>query len=349
MDDSEMVQGLRALTELSLNLNRLELANETLQRQLYQRYQTEGPSPVVEAALLLARANANLRVQLAKDYENRRMHLIRATKSTNDVGLTTRLENAFQMDWFSSLSTGPRDLDGIAPDVLNGQSIDEKVASWGFEKSQANDIVSRRMTSLSTGCLTLTIQIEALHASLPVPIPQAEVRYTTCSKRDAVAVSQDGWSSNGTGASSASFDYGFPAGNNEPYVFDHDADSSITVVPGGANDQIKCGTLHKLIERLTDDRLQDLNLRFVFLLTYHSFTTAHDLLQALVQRYFTPAPPNATPGEIQYFQRNRQKGIRLKVFSVLKKWVEDHFCDFEQDEGLRRELCDLLQTRLAVG
>ena len=45
---------------------------------------------------------------------------------------------------------------------------------------------------------------------------------------------------------------------------------------------------------------------------------------------------------------DRQKGIRLKVFSVLKKWVEDHYSDFEEDQELRDKLKYLLETKLAV-
>lgn len=36
---------------------------------------------------------------------------------------------------------------------------------------------------------------------------------------------------------------------------------------------IKCATLNKLIERVTHEKYTDLNTRFVFMLTYHSFTT----------------------------------------------------------------------------
>lgn len=39
------------------------------------------------------------------------------------------------------------------------------------------------------------------------------------------------------------------------------------------NRQIKCATLNKLIERVTHEKYTDLNTRYVFLLTYHSFTT----------------------------------------------------------------------------
>lgn len=48
------------------------------------------------------------------------------------------------------------------------------------------------------------------------------------------------------------------------------------------------------------------------------------------------------------FVVDRQKGVRLKVFSVLKKWVEDHYSDFEENDRLRNRLRWLLSNKLAV-
>jgi hypothetical protein len=99
--------------------------------------------------------------------------------------------------------------------------------------------------------------------------------------------------------------YGFPE-NEINYGFDFDPETSVVIhhaASGSGNDQIRCGSLYKLVERLTDDRQQDLNHRFVFLLTYHSFTTARQFLKLLAERYFIPLPHNITPSECAFFSK----------------------------------------------
>ena len=110
--------------------------------------------------------------------------------------------------------------------------------------------------------------------------------------------------------------------------------------------QIHRASLEKLVERMTMtcSKDPDLHIRFIILLTFHSYTNAHTLLTLLFRRYFIPMPKStemdesevlspkaATLSRHETFIRHRQAPTQIRVFSVLKHWVEDHFDDFMQD------------------
>lgn len=327
-----MLEGLRSLIDSSQNLHQLQQHCDRLQKTLQQRLAEAeaGDTAVLEAALLLATANDRLRARLSQYYEDKRLHMIRNARMKHDTSSFVHLENAFQCDWFSTIRpTLSSTDDGSMPNQLSESGIDRTVQGWNFDKSMADDIVD---------VLNASFFHAQPHVSNPDYLPGIAGQAST---HPSVLK---------TSTTPSHFDYGFST-TQQPYSFDFEPEASITVVSTACsfagNDQIRCGTLRKLVERLTDDRLQDLNLRYVFLLTYHSFTNARTLFQILVERYFIPCPPNSTPNEIEYFQKFRQKGIRLKVFSVIKKWVEDHWSDFEQDEELKRDLSKELTTRLS--
>ena len=110
-------------------------------------------------------------------------------------------------------------------------------------------------------------------------------------------------------------------------------------------EQIKCATLTKLIERLTHEKIQDLTIRYVFLLTYRSFTTPTELLTKLTNRYYVPLPPNLTPSELELFKKNKLAPIQIKVCSVLKNWLEEHYtADFASTSN--NDEASLLVTQL---
>ncbi|KAG2382126.1 hypothetical protein C9374_005918 [Naegleria lovaniensis] len=100
--------------------------------------------------------------------------------------------------------------------------------------------------------------------------------------------------------------------------------------------EIKCATLHKLIERVTYHKNYDNAYLYAFLLTYRSFTTPHDLMDKLIARYNLP-PPNAktiTKSEFTKWQEEVLQQVRLRVTQVVKFWIENHYHDFENDSEL---------------
>lgn len=142
--------------------------------------------------------------------------------------------------------------------------------------------------------------------------------------------------------------FGFSEGELPGFEYEYDeADSDQNMVEAidSTTGQllIKCATLNKLVERMTTEQL---HVRYTFLLTYRSFTTPRELLSRLESRYFMPVPPNMTPPELDSFLTQQLAPVQIKVFGVLKKWVEEHYDDFYGDEELTSALKSTLNRML---
>ena len=83
---------------------------------------------------------------------------------------------------------------------------------------------------------------------------------------------------------------------------------------GSQMEQVKAGTLNKLVERLTSAKSHNLMYTNAFLLTYQSFTTADKFFTKLVQRYNVPRPNAIGDDE---FRKTVQLPIQLRVCNVL--------------------------------
>jgi len=110
----------------------------------------------------------------------------------------------------------------------------------------------------------------------------------------------------------------------------------------GAGRYLKCATLNKLIQRVTHPHIPPHNIRTVFLLMYHSFTTARDLLARLVSRYFMPLPVNVMPDELAHLQKT-QRNVRLRVKTLVVTWIKEHYNDFTDDIILKHAMKDFLE------
>ncbi|KAJ3356596.1 hypothetical protein GGF32_001442 [Allomyces javanicus] len=99
--------------------------------------------------------------------------------------------------------------------------------------------------------------------------------------------------------------------------------------------QVNGGTLDALVERLTlHDTTIDATYLQAFLLTFHSFTTTEAFLGALKARFTVTCPPGLTPLEEQEWREKKQTPIRLRVFNVMKVWLEKYYLDDEDDKCL---------------
>jgi len=106
---------------------------------------------------------------------------------------------------------------------------------------------------------------------------------------------------------------------------------------------IRAATLEKLVEKLTHHESVDADFVYEFLLTFRCFTTTHQVLKLLKERYNTPNPVNLTDSkEIASFQSGYVKPMRLRISNVLKKWLEDHWYDFLEDSTLLNDLKSFL-------
>ncbi|KAI7873620.1 ras guanine nucleotide exchange factor domain-containing protein [Mucor mucedo] len=109
---------------------------------------------------------------------------------------------------------------------------------------------------------------------------------------------------------------------------------------------VKGGTLPALVERLTMHDYLDMNFINTFLLTYRSFCSSVDLLNLLEARYNLQCPPGLTQEESIMWEEKKLKLVRLRVFNVLKNWLELYYN--EDDSILLDRLLEFTQTNIKV-
>lgn len=107
-----------------------------------------------------------------------------------------------------------------------------------------------------------------------------------------------------------------------PWFLDHELESDLTYDSKG---NVKAGTLLALVERLTRHDHLDSMYNNTFLLTYKSFCSAQDLSALLVQRFMMKAPSGLSPEQEEIWIQQKQQPIRLRVFNVLKCWMEQFY------------------------
>jgi hypothetical protein len=107
---------------------------------------------------------------------------------------------------------------------------------------------------------------------------------------------------------------------------------------------IKAGTIAKLVERVTLEAYPDVKFLGQFLLTYRSFMTGMDLLHLLRLRCNLPPPRHMNPEQEDRYLKKFQQPIRLRVFNLIKSWVNQYTHDFVDDPQLTNALSDFLDT-----
>jgi son of sevenless-like protein len=105
---------------------------------------------------------------------------------------------------------------------------------------------------------------------------------------------------------------------------------------------VKGGTLPALVERLTLHDYLDMNFINTFLLTYRSFCTSNALLDLLEARYNLKCPEGLSEEDSIIWEEKKLKLVRLRVFNVLKNWLELYYN--EDDSGLLDRLLMFTST-----
>ena len=73
------------------------------------------------------------------------------------------------------------------------------------------------------------------------------------------------------------------------------------------------------------------------MLTYRSFCTTQELFDELFSRYQLPAPEELTTEELEIWKEKKLKLVRLRVFNVIKSWLETYFNE-EEDRPILPEI-----------
>ena len=111
--------------------------------------------------------------------------------------------------------------------------------------------------------------------------------------------------------------------------------------------EVRGGTLAKLVERMTFHRQPEPALTRAFLLTYRSFTDPQTLLEMLVQRFNIAAPPGLSEAAASAFKATRVIPIRLRVFNSLKIWINMSPHEFTSSDALVKQLETFLEKTMA--
>ncbi|KAL7321682.1 hypothetical protein PS15m_001427 [Mucor circinelloides] len=122
--------------------------------------------------------------------------------------------------------------------------------------------------------------------------------------------------------------------------YDYSPNEIVFTVEGS----VKGGTLRALVERMTLHDYLDMNFNSTFLLTYRSFCTSMELLELLEARYNIQPPADLTPEELEIWVTKKQKLIRLRVFNVLKIWLEQYY--YEEDSVILDRLLFFTNTSI---
>ncbi|CAH1766356.1 10207_t:CDS:2, partial [Entrophospora sp. SA101] len=123
-----------------------------------------------------------------------------------------------------------------------------------------------------------------------------------------------------------------PELNEKPWFLEYDYDHSDIVF--NMETQVKGGTLKALIERLTSHDQLDSNFIATFLLTYRSFCTTDEFFRHLVDRFVIQPPERLSSEELKIWQEKKQKPVRLRVYNIMKTWLETYYIDGDDSHCL---------------
>lgn len=98
--------------------------------------------------------------------------------------------------------------------------------------------------------------------------------------------------------------------------------------------EIVAATIDRAIERLTYEKYPYPKLVSSFMLCYRQYTTPDGLFSLLLKRFDIEPPAGQSPMALTEWQTRVQIPVRLRVFNLLKIWIEVHFYDFVADANL---------------
>ncbi|KAJ3195387.1 hypothetical protein HK101_000354 [Irineochytrium annulatum] len=109
--------------------------------------------------------------------------------------------------------------------------------------------------------------------------------------------------------------------------YDYNPDDIVLNMEG----KVKGGRIEALVERLTLHDSPDVTYVQTFLLTYRSFTTTARFMELLERRFLIEPPESLTEAEFADWEKQKRMPIRLRVFNVMKSWVENYCSEDSED------------------
>ncbi|KAI8379251.1 ras guanine nucleotide exchange factor domain-containing protein [Radiomyces spectabilis] len=106
---------------------------------------------------------------------------------------------------------------------------------------------------------------------------------------------------------------------------------------------VKGGTVSALVQRLTQHDQLDSKFITTFLLTYRSFCSTEELFDNLFRRYMLTPPADLNFDELELWKEKKLKLVRLRVFNVIKSWLETYYNE-EEDRMILPRLLEFADT-----
>jgi len=139
--------------------------------------------------------------------------------------------------------------------------------------------------------------------------------------------------------------------NTKPWYLNYDYGQKDIVF--NMEGKVKGATFPALIERLTIHDSPDASFTQTFLLTYRSFATSTEVIDALINKRFCikPPPQLTNPQDLKIWNEKKAIPIRLRVFNVLKSWIETYSLDLQgnTDDAKALEMIRSFLTAQANG
>ncbi|ORY50820.1 ras GEF [Rhizoclosmatium globosum] len=135
------------------------------------------------------------------------------------------------------------------------------------------------------------------------------------------------------------------SGKEKPWYLKYNYDTSEIVI--ASDGLVKGGTLPALVERMTLHDSNDPVYVQSFLLTYRSFTTSSELFTILRDRYMLTPPAELNETELEDWIKRKRDLIRLRVFNVMKNWIENYCYDDEEDRTVLESLKEFAETKMS--
>jgi len=96
--------------------------------------------------------------------------------------------------------------------------------------------------------------------------------------------------------------------------------SDVIVNPDGT---VRGGTLPALVERLTMHDFRDAIYFDTFLATFKTFTTAEELIELLIRRFYLQPRDGLTPDQLREWKDKKLTVVRARVLNTLKQMLQD--------------------------